>query len=274
MSHPVEGSEAVTRPLEGGTLRPVAEGPRVSLHGVPCGRARLHRGGRDPPGPLVPCGLGGTWRVPVTCSKRPPKAAGPEGKARARMGVCSHSPGQVSLTPSPAGRPGSGAGRLRPWGWPAPRSWRMPGGDLVVAHRAVARPSAAAVSCPLPRSPRKQAWCRPSPSLLKDVLLPETGPLAGRCLPARAPSQAASLGTTPSLTHAHTPIRPFTLTQSSVPGSALGHIEVTRRTPLWPDLYRGAACGQQGEGTPRGSPKGSGDKKFPVHEALSVWLMS
>lgn len=107
-SHPVEGSEAVTGPLEGGTLRPVAEGPRVSLHGVPCGRARLHRGGRDPPGPLVPCGLGGTWRVPVTCSKRPPKAAGPEGKARARMGVCSHSPGQVSLTPSPAGRPGSG----------------------------------------------------------------------------------------------------------------------------------------------------------------------
>lgn len=83
----VEGSEAVTGPLEGGTLRPVAEGPRVSLHGVPCGRARLHRGGRDPPGPLVPCGLGGTWRVPVTCSKRPPKAAGPEGKARARMGV-------------------------------------------------------------------------------------------------------------------------------------------------------------------------------------------
>lgn len=104
----VEGSEAVTGPLEGGTLRPVAEGPRVSLHGVPCGRARLHRGGRDPPGPLVPCGLSGTWRVPVTCSKRPPKAAGPEGKARARMGVCSHSPGQVSLTPSPAGRPGSG----------------------------------------------------------------------------------------------------------------------------------------------------------------------
>lgn len=98
----------MTGPLEGGTLRPVAEGPRVSLHGVPCGRARLHRGGRDPPGPLVPCGLGGTWRVPVTCSKRPPKAAGPEGKARARMGVCSHSPGQVSLTPSPAGRPGSG----------------------------------------------------------------------------------------------------------------------------------------------------------------------
>lgn len=105
----------------------------------------------------------------------------------------------------------------------------MPGGDLVVAHRAVARPSAAAVSCPLPRSPRKQAWCRPSLSLLRDVLLlPETGPLAGRCLPARAPSQAAGLGTTPSLTHAHAPIRPFTLTQSSVPGSALGHIEVTR----------------------------------------------
>lgn len=44
----------------------------------------------------------------MTCSKRPPKAAGPEGKARARMGVCSHSPGQVSLAPSPVGRPGSG----------------------------------------------------------------------------------------------------------------------------------------------------------------------
>lgn len=164
-------------------------------------------------------------------------------------------PGSGVAHPVPRRPSGQRAGRLRPWGWPAPRSRRMPGGDLVVAHRAVARPSAAAVSCPLPRSPRKQAWCRPSLSLLKDVLLPETGPLAGRCLPARAPSQAASLGTTPSLTHAHTPIRPFTLTQSSVPGSALGHIEVTRRTPLWPDLYRGAACGQQGEETPPREPK-------------------
>lgn len=223
----------MTGPLEGGTLRPVAEGPRVSLHGVPCGRARLRRGGRDPPGPLVPCGLGGTWRAPVTCSKRPPKAAGPEGKARARMGVCSHSPGQVSLTPSPAGRPGSGAGRLRPWGWPAPRSRRMPGGDLVVAHRAVARPSAAAVSCPLPRSPRKPAWCRPSPSLLKDVLLPETGPLAGRCLPAHAPSLKASLGTTPVThprAHSHSSIHPHSVFCSGL--SAGTHRGDQMNTPL------------------------------------------
>lgn len=224
----VEGSEAVTGPLEGGTLRPVAEGPRVSLHGVPCGRARLHRGGRDPPGPLVPCGLGGTWRVPVTCSKRPPKAAGPEGKARARMGVCSHSPGQVSLTPSPAGRPGSGrAGSGLGDGRP-----RGHGGCRVGTSSSPTGPS------PVPR-------LLPFHALFPVLLASKLG--AGRarpssktcCCPRRAPWQDSASrhvpprrrpawGPPPSLTHAHAPIRPFTLTQSSVPGSALGHIEVTR----------------------------------------------
>lgn len=142
-------------------------------------------------------------------------------------------PGSGVAHPVPRRPSGQWAGRLRPWGWPAPRSRRMPGGVLVVAHRAVARPSAAAVSCPLPRSPRKQAWCRPSPSLLRDVLLPETGPLAGRCLPARAPSQAASLGTTPVThprAHSHSSVHPHSVFCSGL--SAGTHRGDQTNTPL------------------------------------------
>lgn len=148
----------------------------------------------------------------------------------AGLGFCSHSLkrlGPVSLT-SPPPQPSGQRGRPAPaLGMTSPEVMEDPGWGP--HHCPQGRHLSAAVSFSVLLFLCKQASCWLSPSLPKDVLLPEMGPLAGRSLPAHRPSQKAGLGTT-SITHshAHSPIHSFTLTHSLLFQAQCRDIQVTK----------------------------------------------